>query len=85
MEALPQVKNLFIVDGSIWVTSGVVNPTSTIQALALFIAESVMSAWQRCSTDLALGCFALEWSLFADTDRPRRELRYFPLGGLLRE
>ena len=33
------VKNLFIVDGSIWVTSGGVNPTSTIQALALYIAD----------------------------------------------
>jgi choline dehydrogenase-like flavoprotein len=35
------VKNLFIVDGSIWVTSGGVNPTSTIQALALYIANSI--------------------------------------------
>jgi choline dehydrogenase-like flavoprotein len=35
------VKNLFIVDGSIWVTSGGVNPTSTIQALALYIADSI--------------------------------------------
>lgn len=35
------VKNLFIVDGSIWVTSGGVNPTSTIQALALYIAHSI--------------------------------------------
>ena len=32
------VKNLFIVDGSIFVTGGAVNPTSTIQALALYIA-----------------------------------------------
>ncbi|MFV0299203.1 MAG: GMC family oxidoreductase [Hyphomicrobiaceae bacterium] len=35
------VKNLFIVDGSIWVTSGGVNPTSTIQALALYIADMI--------------------------------------------
>ncbi len=35
------VRNLFIVDGSIWVTSGGVNPTSTIQALALYIADSM--------------------------------------------
>ena len=35
------VKNLFIVDGSIWVTAGGVNPTSTIQALALYIADSI--------------------------------------------
>ncbi|MCX7380041.1 MAG: GMC family oxidoreductase [Alphaproteobacteria bacterium] len=35
------VKNLFIVDGSIWVTSGGVNPTSTIQALALYITDQM--------------------------------------------
>jgi choline dehydrogenase-like flavoprotein len=35
------LKNLFIVDGSIWVTGGGVNPTSTIQALALYIADSI--------------------------------------------
>ena len=35
------VKNLFIVDGSIWVTSGGVNPTSTIQALALYVADQM--------------------------------------------
>ncbi len=35
------MKNLFIVDGSIWVTSGGVNPTSTIQALALYIADAI--------------------------------------------
>jgi choline dehydrogenase-like flavoprotein len=34
------VKNLFIVDGSIFVTCAGVNPTCTIQALALFIADS---------------------------------------------
>lgn len=37
------VKNLFIVDGSIFVTSGAVNPTSTIQALALYIGDSIKS------------------------------------------
>jgi choline dehydrogenase-like flavoprotein len=41
------VKNLFIVDGSIFVTSGGVNPTSTIQALALYIADSMK---QRLAT-----------------------------------
>ena len=41
------VKNLFIVDGSVWVTSGGVNPTSTIQALALYIADSIK---QRLAT-----------------------------------
>jgi choline dehydrogenase-like flavoprotein len=35
------VKNLFIVDGSLFVTSGAVNPTCTIQALALFIADAM--------------------------------------------
>lgn len=35
------VKNLFIVDGSIFVTAGGVNPTSTIQALALYIADQI--------------------------------------------
>ena len=35
------VKNLFIVDGSIFVTSAGVNPTSTIQALALYVADSM--------------------------------------------
>ena len=35
------VKNLFIVDGSIFVTAGAVNPTSTIQALALYIADQM--------------------------------------------
>ena len=34
-----EVKNLFIIDGSIFVTAGAVNPTSTIQALALYIAD----------------------------------------------
>ena len=35
------VKNLFIVDGSIFVTAGAVNPTSTIQALALYIGNQI--------------------------------------------
>ena len=34
-------KNLFVVDGSIFVTSAGVNPTNTIQALALYIAEEI--------------------------------------------
>ena len=41
------VKNLFIVDGSIFVTSGGVNPTCTIQALALYIADAMK---QRLAT-----------------------------------
>ena len=35
------VKNLFVVDGSIFVTSAGVNPTSTIQALSLYIADNM--------------------------------------------
>ena len=35
------VKNLFIVDGSVFVTSGGVNPTSTIQAIALYVADQM--------------------------------------------
>lgn len=35
------VKNLFIIDGSIFVTAAGVNPTSTIQALALYIADGI--------------------------------------------
>jgi choline dehydrogenase-like flavoprotein len=35
------VKNLFIIDGSLFVTSGGVNPTPTIQALALYIADAI--------------------------------------------
>ena len=41
------VKNLFIIDGSIFVTSAGVNPTRTIQALALYIADSIK---QRLAT-----------------------------------
>ena len=40
------VKNLFIVDGSSFVTSAGVNPTSTIGALALRAAEGI---WERRS------------------------------------
>lgn len=41
------VKNLFVVDGSVFVTSGGVNPTTTIQAVALYIADSMK---QRLAT-----------------------------------
>ena len=41
------VKNLFVVDGSVFVTSGGVNPTSTIQAIALYIADQMK---QRLAT-----------------------------------
>ena len=35
------VKNLFVIDGSLFVTSAGVNPTRTIQALALYVADSM--------------------------------------------
>jgi choline dehydrogenase-like flavoprotein len=35
------VRNLFIIDGSIFVTAAAVNPTNTIQALSLHIAETI--------------------------------------------
>jgi len=35
------VKNLFVIDGSLFVTSAGVNPTRTIQALALYIADTI--------------------------------------------
>ena len=41
------VRNLFIVDGSIFVTSAGVNPTHTIQALALYISDQIK---QRLAT-----------------------------------
>ena len=33
------VKNLFVIDGSVFVTSGGVNPTNTIQAISLYVAD----------------------------------------------
>jgi choline dehydrogenase-like flavoprotein len=41
------VKNLFVIDGSVFVTGGGVNPTSTIQAIALYVAEQMK---QRLAT-----------------------------------
>ena len=35
------VKNLFVIDGSVFVTAGAVNPTCTIQAFALLVADSI--------------------------------------------
>ncbi len=35
------VRNLFIVDGSVFVTSAAVNPTNTIQSLALYVADTM--------------------------------------------
>ena len=33
------VPNLYVIDGSVLVTAGAVNPTSTIQAIALYMAD----------------------------------------------
>ena len=41
------VRNLFVIDGSLFVTSAGVNPTPTIQALALYIADTMK---QRLAT-----------------------------------
>lgn len=35
------VKNLFVIDGSIFVTAAAVNPTNTIQALSLYVADHI--------------------------------------------
>ena len=35
------VRNLFVIDGSLFVTSAGVNPTPTIQALALYVADQM--------------------------------------------
>jgi choline dehydrogenase-like flavoprotein len=35
------VRNLFIVDGSLFVTAAAVNPTNTLQALALYVGDTM--------------------------------------------
>lgn len=40
------VDNLFIIDGSVFVTSGAVNPTPTIQAIALLAADYIINERQ---------------------------------------
>ena len=35
------MRNLFVIDGSIFVTSAGVNPTRTIQTLALYITDQI--------------------------------------------
>jgi choline dehydrogenase-like flavoprotein len=37
-----EVPNLLVVDGSVWVTAGALNPTSTIQAIALRAADRLL-------------------------------------------
>ena len=41
------VPNLFVTDGSLFVTSGGVNPTNTIQALSLYIADRIKNNLDR--------------------------------------
>jgi len=36
------VDNLYIIDGSVFTTSGAVNPTPTIQAIALMAADKIL-------------------------------------------
>jgi choline dehydrogenase-like flavoprotein len=43
------VPNLFIVDGSVFVTSAAVNPTTTIQAVALRTADHIVSEGRRAA------------------------------------
>ena len=42
-----ELENLFIVDASIFPTSSCVNPASTIQALALYISESILVKYKE--------------------------------------
>ncbi len=35
------VRNLFVIDGSLFVTAAAVNPTHTIQSLSLYIADTI--------------------------------------------
>ena len=44
---LHDVENLFVADGSVFVTAGALNPTSTIQALALRTAERIAALGRR--------------------------------------
>ena len=41
------IDNLVIADGSVFVTAGAVNPTPTIQALALRAADAIRARWER--------------------------------------
>ena len=49
------VPNLYIVDGSVLATGGVVNPTPTICALALRCAENLRDNFDELSSNRALG------------------------------
>jgi choline dehydrogenase-like flavoprotein len=52
------IENLFIVDGSIFVTAARVNPTRTIQALALYVANNIK---QRLATLFDCGEHVRGW------------------------
>ena len=52
------VPNIFIVDGSVMVTSGAVNPTATIAALALRAAEHVADTARETTPSRSLGAAA---------------------------
>jgi len=43
------IPNLFIADGSLFVTSGSVNPASTIQALSIYIADQIIYKFAKIS------------------------------------
>jgi choline dehydrogenase-like flavoprotein len=50
------VKTLFVVDGSIFVTSAGVNPTRTIQALALYVANTTKQRLAAATVRLRRPC-----------------------------
>ena len=47
-----QVKNLFIVDSSVFVTSGAVNPVATAQAITLFACNYIRNNIESISNPL---------------------------------
>ena len=44
------VPNLFVIDGSLFTTSAAVNPTSTIQALALYISDRLKQNFREVAS-----------------------------------
>ena len=59
------VKNLFVVDGSIFVTSAGVNPTRTIQALALYVADQMKQRLANLFAGDAVAEYPLTYFLLA--------------------
>ena len=47
-----QVKNIFIVDSSVFVTSGAANPVATSQAIALFVCNYIRNNISNVSNSL---------------------------------